>query len=115
MISGTALIGNAEKNQDTIGNLEELDAAFSEVEKRIKEKSPELYRQIFALRGGSIIAGISSLFLEYPSGRITNDFTSTKQLGSLNDDTLANVWIKNKESRVQQAKNYKERIDDLGS
>ncbi len=113
MVSGTALIGNAEKHKDILGETEELNKAFSYVNQKIKEKSPKLFKEIFTPKTGNIAAQTSSLFLEYPSGKLVDDLFGSNQVGSFATDNLEGIWQKDKKNRKNRVQQNQEKIQDL--
>ena len=113
MISGTMLTGNAKNNQDILGETKELNNAFSEVNRKIIAKSNDLYKQLFTPKTGNVVSGTLSVYLEYPSGKIVDDFYGSHQIGNIGSDSLADGWSKNKGDRETKSRRYQEKIQDL--
>ncbi|MGE5425643.1 MAG: radical SAM protein [Bacillota bacterium] len=113
MISGTSLSGNAEKHTDILGESQELNDAFSQVSKKIEEKSPNLYKQIFTPRAGNIVSQTSSLLLEYPSGKLVSDLFRSKEVDEINFNNLEDAWSKDKEGRTNRIQANHLKIQDL--
>ena len=113
MISGTSLSGNAEKHTDILGESQELSNAFSQVSKKIEEKSPNLYKNIFTPKAGNIVSQTSSLLLEYPSGKMVSDFLRSNQVDNVDFSNLEDAWSKDKEGRASRVQANQPKIQDL--
>jgi MoaA/NifB/PqqE/SkfB family radical SAM enzyme len=108
MISGLVLRGAAYQNQNVLGNEDENEQAWFEVEHKIQELYPSLYDKIFT-SGEKNLSKTFSIAIEQFTGNVTETLLGGHNIDRYGSHTkLKDIWQKGKKERQQIISQFKE-------